>query len=74
MYFISTLLGLLLGKYSDFKPKFARRYSDFKSLIVEAGEKYINDVKAGVFTDDTEVFHLSEDEILEINKIEFVNN
>ena len=64
----------ILGKYSDFKPKFARRYSDFKSLIVEAGEKYINDVKAGVFPDDTEVFHLSEDEILEINKIEFVNN
>ena len=64
----------ILGKYSDFKPKFARRYSDFKSLIFEAGEKYINDVKSGVFPDDTEVFHLNEDEILEINKIEFVNN
>lgn len=64
----------ILGKFSDFKPKFARRYADFKSLIVEAGEKYINDVKSGAFPDESEVFHLSDDELAEIKKIEFVGN
>ena len=61
----------ILGKYSAFKPKFARRYSDLRTSITEAGTKYVNDVKSGNFPDESEVFHLSEEELLEIEKIEF---
>lgn len=64
----------ILGKFSDFKPKFARRYADFKSLILDAGERYINDVKSGAFPDETEIFHLNEVELAEISKIEFVGS
>ncbi len=52
----------ILGKYSEFKPKFARRYADLKSEILSAGEKYVSDVTTGVFPNENEVFHLSEEE------------
>lgn len=61
----------ILGKYSEFKPKFARRYADLKTIIKNAGEQYINDVQSGNFPDESEIFHLSEDEIAEMKKIEF---
>lgn len=60
----------ILGKYSEFKPKFARRYADLKTIIKSAGEQYINDVQTGNFPDESEIFHLSEDEIAEMKKIE----
>lgn len=61
----------ILGKYSEFKPKFARRYADIKTIIKQAGEQYIDDVKSGNFPDESEIFHLSEEEIAEMKKIEF---
>lgn len=61
----------ILGKYSEFKPKFARRYADIKTIIKQAGEQYIEDVKSGNFPDESEIFHLSEEEIAEMKKIEF---
>ena len=60
----------ILGKYSEFKPKFARRYADLKSVISESAKSYINDVQSGAFPDETEIFHLSEDELKEMEKIE----
>ena len=60
----------ILGKYSEFKPKFARRYADLKSVISESAKSYINDVQSGAFPDETEIFHLSEDELKEMGKIE----
>lgn len=53
----------ILGKYSEFKPKFARRYADFKTQIFEAAKKYISDVKSVSFPDETEIFHLKDEEI-----------
>ncbi len=49
----------LFGKFSDFKPKFARRYADMQALITECATKYNEDVKNGNFPNDEEVFHLS---------------
>ena len=46
----------MFGKYSDFKPKFVRRYADMKSLILEAAKKYNEDVKNGSFPSDEEVY------------------
>jgi len=61
----------ILGKYSAFKPKFARRYADLASIIKSAGEKYIADVTQGSFPEESEVFHLSNEELAELEKIEF---
>ena len=34
----------ILGKYSEFQPKFARKYADIKTTIFTAASEYINDV------------------------------
>lgn len=70
----------ILGKYGEFKPKFARRYADAKSMILEAGKAYVKDVTSGNFPDDSEVFHLSNEEtdgledLKDIVKIEYSCN
>ncbi len=46
----------IFGKYSDFTPKFARKYGDMKTLITECAKKFDNDVKTGAFPNDKEVF------------------
>lgn len=56
----------IFGKYSDFKPKFARKYGDMKSLIIECAKQYNEDVKNGRFPSEDEVFKLSEDELKQL--------
>lgn len=51
----------VFGKYSNFKPKFARRYGDMRKLIYECAVQYDRDVKSGSFPAKEEVFH-TEDE------------
>ena len=46
----------VFGKFSDFKPKFARKYGDMKDLIYNCAKKYNDDVKNGRFPSDEEVF------------------
>jgi len=46
----------VFGKYSDFTPKFARKYGDMKSFITECAKKFDYDVKTGAFPNDKEVF------------------
>lgn len=50
----------ILGKYSEFKPKFARRYADLKTVISSAATSYINDVVNGTFPSKEETFFLDE--------------
>lgn len=57
----------LLGKFSDFKPKFARKYGDMKSLILDCAKRYDFDVKNGNYPSDEEVFKLSEDELKQLD-------
>lgn len=67
----------ILGKFSEFKPKFARRYADLKSVICNAAKNYIDDVKDIKFPDETEIFHLSADamqELKEMDRVEFTCN
>lgn len=53
----------MLGKFSEFKPKFARKYGDMRSLILDCAKQYDYDVKNGLYPLDDEVFKLSEDEL-----------
>lgn len=57
----------LFGKFSDFKPKFARKYGDMKSLILNCAIQYNDDVKKGKFPSEEEVFKLKEEELKQLN-------
>lgn len=46
----------VFGKFSDFKPKFARKYGDMKSLILDCAKKFDEDVKNGNFPSGDEIF------------------
>ena len=46
----------IFGKYSDFTPKFARKYGDMKSFIIDCAKKFDQDVKSGNFPNDQEIF------------------
>ena len=49
----------LLGLYSDFKPKHARRYAELGDAIIGATSDYMRDVQAGAFPTDAESYTLS---------------
>lgn len=57
----------LFGKFSDFKPSFARKYGDMKSLILNCAKQYNDDVKNGKFPSEEEVFKLKEEELIQLN-------
>lgn len=57
----------LFGKFSDFKPTFARKYGDMKSLILNCAKQYNEDVKNGKYPSENEVFKLSEEELKQLN-------
>ena len=57
----------VFGKYSNFKPKFARRYGDMRQLIYDCAKQYDTDVKQGNFPANEEVFHLEENELKQLN-------
>jgi len=59
----------ILGKFTDFTPKFARKYVDLASIIKKAVTEYKNDVISGGFPSDSEVFNLSEDELAKLSNI-----
>lgn len=53
----------LIGRYQDFKPRFARRYANVADLIKTAAENYKNDVQNGAFPTEMETFELPYDEM-----------
>lgn len=52
----------ILGKYENFTPKFARKYTNIAEITKKAVSDYINDVISGKFPSEEEVFHLKEEE------------
>lgn len=52
----------LTGKYSDFTPKFAKKYADIKNIILDCSRKYIDDVKNNKFPENEHVFSLTSEE------------
>ncbi len=59
----------LLGKYTDFHPRFVRRYAEFSKDSQQAVANYANDVMNQTFPSDEESFSLAkseEDELFEL--------
>ena len=57
----------MFGKFSEFKPKFARKYGDMKSLISDCAKQFDYDVKHGLYPSAEEVFNLAEDELKQLD-------
>ena len=52
----------LLGKYTDFQPRFVRRYANLAESCQQAVTSYAEDVKSGSFPNESESFPFPEDE------------
>ncbi len=64
----------ILGKYTDFTPKFARRYASINDVIHNAVSQYASDVRNHNFPAENEVFFLADDELKKLKEDKhFVN-
>jgi 3-methyl-2-oxobutanoate hydroxymethyltransferase len=52
----------LLGVFTDFKPKFTKRYSNLTEVAVKGIAQYIAEVKSGTFPDDDHSYGVDEKE------------
>lgn len=52
----------LLGVFTDFKPKFTKRYANLTEVAVEGVKKYVDEVKAGTFPDDDHTYSVKDEE------------
>lgn len=60
----------MLGKFSDYKPKFVRQYANMKNVILDAVKNYCSDIKSGKYPLEEEVYFMTEDEALKLSKEE----
>jgi 3-methyl-2-oxobutanoate hydroxymethyltransferase len=52
----------LLGVFTDFKPKFTKRYTNLTEVAVGGIKKYVDEVKSGTFPDDDHSYAVKDDE------------
>ncbi|KAA3625925.1 MAG: 3-methyl-2-oxobutanoate hydroxymethyltransferase [Proteobacteria bacterium] len=52
----------LLGVFTDFKPKFTKRYSKLTEVAVSAISQYVEEVKEGVFPDEDHTYGVNDAE------------
>ena len=52
----------LLGVFTDFKPKFTKRYATLTEVAVGGIKKYVEEVKGGVFPDDEHSYASPDEE------------
>jgi 3-methyl-2-oxobutanoate hydroxymethyltransferase len=52
----------LLGVFTDFKPKFTKRYTKLTEIAVEGIKQYVREVKEGSFPDDDHSYSVNEPE------------
>jgi 3-methyl-2-oxobutanoate hydroxymethyltransferase len=53
----------VLGLYGDFKPKFAKRYADIGTAVVDALRAFDSEVREGLFPDAEHSFTMKESEL-----------
>lgn len=54
----------MLAMFGDFKPKFVKQFAEIGTMMKEAFQKYMNEVKTGVFPAEEHTFKI-EDEVIE---------
>ena len=55
------LLGYdLLGVFTDFKPKFTKRYAKLTEVAIAGIEQYVNEVKEGSFPDEDHTYSVDD--------------
>jgi 3-methyl-2-oxobutanoate hydroxymethyltransferase len=52
----------LLGVFTDFKPKFTKRFANLTEVAVGGIREYVREVKEGVFPDDDHTYTVKDDE------------
>ena len=52
----------LLGVFTDFKPKYTKRYAQLTEIAVDAVTQYVREVKEGVFPDDEHTYSIGDEE------------
>jgi 3-methyl-2-oxobutanoate hydroxymethyltransferase len=52
----------LLGVFTDFKPKFTKRFGKLTEVAVEGIQQYVKEVKGGTFPDDDHTYGVDERE------------
>ncbi|MGS0740134.1 3-methyl-2-oxobutanoate hydroxymethyltransferase [Pseudomonas sp. GG8] len=52
----------LLGVFTDFKPKFTKRYAKLTEVAVEGIERYAAEVRTGASPDDDHSYTVKDDE------------
>lgn len=52
----------LLGVFTDFKPKFTKRYTNLTEVAVGGIRQYVEEVKAGTFPDDDHSYTVKDEE------------
>lgn len=52
----------LLGVFTDFKPKFTKRYANLTEVAVEGLSRYVDEVKQGKFPDDEHSYSVKDGE------------
>lgn len=51
----------LLGMFSDFTPKFVKKYADIGSIMKQAFKEYINDINSGSFPEEKHTYKIDDD-------------
>jgi 3-methyl-2-oxobutanoate hydroxymethyltransferase len=58
----------MLGIYEDIKPRFVKRYAELSKNMAEAVSRYSQEVKAGKFPEESNVFHMKPEELSELRE------
>ncbi len=53
----------MLGIYEDIRPRFVKRYAELSKEIFDAVSSYNHDIKAGIFPDESNTFHMDAKEL-----------
>ncbi|HEX6978120.1 MAG TPA: 3-methyl-2-oxobutanoate hydroxymethyltransferase [Alphaproteobacteria bacterium] len=53
----------LLGVFTDFKPKFTKRYTNLTEVAVNGIKQYVAEVKSGKFPDDEHSYSVKDEEV-----------
>ena len=59
----------LLGVFTDFKPKFTKRYADLTGVAVEGLRRYADEVRTGAFPDDAHSYKIDPAELEKFSRM-----